>query len=104
MVNWVKWVRRCRVPGRRHMVLRISIRLNATGGPYRATVTTPTGSYDVEAPKAFSAMIREDMRNLRGKAIGLRDPGDSVLIGYGTKILCLLFSEDRRAVLNWLQQ
>jgi len=85
------------------MVLRISIRLNATGGPYTATVTSPTGSYDVEAPNAFAAMIREDMRNLRWKAIGLRDPGDSVLIEAGKRIGDLLFPEDRRAIWNCLE-
>src|SRR6266852_4598196 len=98
MVNWLKWVRRCPVPRRLHMVLRISIRLNATGGPYTATVTTPTDSYDVEAPNAFAAVIREDMRNLRWKAIGLRDPGDVMLIEAGTRIGNLLFPLEQKAI------
>src|SRR5260370_31436232 len=102
MVNWVKWVRRCRVPGRRHMVLRISIRLNATGGPYRATVTTPTGSYDVEAPNTFAAMIREDMKNLRWKANSLPHPRDSRLIQASKRICDLLFPLDRITSSNCL--
>src|SRR6266404_1346822 len=85
------------------MVLRISIRLNVKGGPYTATVTTPTGCYDIEAPNAFAAAIREDMRNLRWKAIGLRDPGDSILTEAGTRIGNLLFPKHRRTIWNCLE-
>jgi hypothetical protein len=85
------------------MVLKISIRLNARGGPYTAAVTTPRGSYDIEAPDAFAAVIREDMRNLRWKAIGLRDTGDSMLIEAGKRIGHLLFPERRRPIWNCLE-
>src|SRR5690242_6858997 len=84
------------------MVLKISVRLTAKGGPYTAAVTTPAGSYDIEAPDAFAAVIREDMRNLRWKAIGLRDPGDSMLIEAGKRIGDLLFPEHRRAIWSCL--
>jgi tetratricopeptide (TPR) repeat protein len=85
------------------MVSTISIRLNAKGGAYTATITTPAGSYDIEAPNALGAVIREDMRNLRWKAIGLRDPGDSILTEAGTRIGKLLFPEPRRAIWNCLE-
>lgn len=88
------------------MQIKLSIRLSAKnkrGSGYTATVRTSAGSYDVEAPDAFAAVIREDMRNLRWKAIGLRDPGDSMLIDAGKRIGDLLFPDDRKNVWDCLR-
>lgn len=82
------------------MTMKLSIRLNTKsrqGERYTATVTTPAGSYDVEAPDAFAATIREDMRSLRWKALGLRDPGDAMLTEAGTRIGNLLFPQEHKA-------
>ena len=85
------------------VVLRISIRPSKQGSPYTASVTTAAGKYVVEAPNAFAVAIREDMRNLRWKAIGLRDPGDSMLIDAGKRIGELLFPEHQKAIWNCLE-
>lgn len=85
------------------MDLRISLQRNNKGGAYTATVTTRDGSYDIDAPDVFAAVIREDMRNLRWKAIGLRDPGDSMLIDAGKRIGDLLFPDHRKAIWRCLR-
>src|SRR6267142_1919172 len=48
-------------------------------------------------PRHFSSSIHEDLRLLRWKAAGLRDPGDTLLIQVGVRLSSLLFPSDHRA-------
>jgi tetratricopeptide (TPR) repeat protein len=66
---------------------------------YRARATHGKFTYEHTFTHEISATIREDMRLLRWKAVGLHDEGDALLNEVGARISNLLFPPDDR--INW---
>src|SRR5690349_9331158 len=60
----------------------------STGGidRYSVTVSSVRGSFRSSFPHQLPASVKEDLRLLRWKAVGLRDPGDKLLIDVGQRL------------------
>src|SRR5689334_20520125 len=69
----------------------LSIRLYSVNeNEYEAHVRRGRIAVKTRFSRDLSASVREDMRLLRWKAIGLHDPGDSLLIAVGDRLSRLL--------------
>ena len=58
------------------MNVKVVITRRADSEGYDVAINTSKAKYQTRLPETMSADIREDVRNLRWKAIDLRDPGD----------------------------
>ncbi len=80
------------------MNVKVVITRRADSEGYDVAIDTSKAKYQTRLPETMSADIREDVRNLRWKAIDLRDPGDVMLIEVGSRIARLLFPSEARDV------
>src|SRR5882762_9976731 len=78
------------------MNVRVVITRRVGSEGYDVAIDTSRARYQTRLPQTMSADIREDVRNLRWKAIDLRDPGDVLLIEVGRRIARLLFPSEAR--------
>src|SRR5882762_1904470 len=78
------------------MNVRVVITRRVGSEGYDVAIDTSRARYQTRLPERMSADVREDVRNLRWKAIDLRDPGDVMLIEVGSRIARLLFPSEAR--------
>ena len=75
------------------LTLAISV---VDGQQYKIAVSYGKDAFEHVIPRELSASIREDMRLLRWKAMGLHDPGDELLVDVGRRISRVVFPSENR--------
>src|SRR5689334_11524484 len=73
----------------------VVITFSSTPHGKAATIETAASGYEVTLPDRLPHQYREYARLLRWKAVGLHNPGDTLLIQMGRALAELLFPPER---------